>query len=305
VVQIINVIDDHSRVCADSLAVAVATTEAAWVAFSHGCERLGLPRGCLSDNGLIFSGRLRGFEVYFETQLRSVGVRPITSRPYHPQTCGKVERFQQTLKRWLRRHPAATLAQLQAHLDAFRDYYNHHRPHRGIGRATPWARFVAMTPAAAPAAALPAPRLVHAGTVNDGGTIQASRWKIGIGVAYAGRPATMILDGTRLLVFVEGRLVRDLELDTSRYYQPTSQTRTRRKPLHRHTTVSQHGTITAGPWIIALGTEHAGKVATVAVEGNHVSVNIDGQQVRDFDADPNRRYQPNGRPRGGPRRRPH
>ncbi len=61
------------------------------------------PPGHLSDNGLNFSGRLRGFEVAFEANLRAVGVRPITSRPFHPQTCGKIERFHQTLKRRLRR----------------------------------------------------------------------------------------------------------------------------------------------------------------------------------------------------------
>ena len=103
-----------------------------------------MPLGQLTDNGLNFSGKLRGFEVRFEIELRAIGVVPKTSRPYHPQTCGKVERFQQTLKKWLRRRPlAADLAELQAQLDAFVDYYNHHRPHRGIGNTTPaqrWAR---------------------------------------------------------------------------------------------------------------------------------------------------------------------
>ena len=78
----------------------------------------------LSDNGLCFSGKLRGFEVLFEARLRDAGVRPITGRPYHPQTTGKVERFQQTLKRWLRRQDrrhglARDLAELQARLDTF------------------------------------------------------------------------------------------------------------------------------------------------------------------------------------------
>jgi Integrase core domain len=57
--------------------------------------------------------------------------------PNHPQTCGKVERFQQTLKKWLTRQPApGTLRQLQAQLDTFRDYYNHRRPRRALGRST-------------------------------------------------------------------------------------------------------------------------------------------------------------------------
>ncbi len=56
----------------------------------------------------------------FEANLRDAGVRPSTGRPYHPQTTGKVERFQQTLKKWLRANPwPLDLAELQAQLDAF------------------------------------------------------------------------------------------------------------------------------------------------------------------------------------------
>lgn len=58
--------------------------------------------------------------------------------PGHPQTQGKIERFQQTLKRWLGQQPAArTLTELQDQLDRFRLLYNEHRPHRSVGRITP------------------------------------------------------------------------------------------------------------------------------------------------------------------------
>jgi hypothetical protein len=61
-----------------------------------------------------------------------------------------IERFHQTLKRWLGRQPAATdLAGLQAQLDAFRLAYNEQRPHRAIGRATPGEAYRA-TPRALP-----------------------------------------------------------------------------------------------------------------------------------------------------------
>jgi hypothetical protein len=60
------------------------------------------------------------------------------SRPYHPQTCGNVERFHQTLKKWLTQQPPArTLGQLQKQLDRFRAYYNDVRPHRDLSRRTP------------------------------------------------------------------------------------------------------------------------------------------------------------------------
>jgi transposase InsO family protein len=220
-VWIINIVDDHSRVLVESLAMASATTEMAWQAFSNGVRRLGLPRGCLSDNGVIFSGKLRGFEVFFETKLREAGVRPITSRPYHPQTCGKVERFQQTLKKWLRKHRTRTIEELQRQLDVFRDYYNHERPHRGIGRATPWQRWEAMTPAAAPTTAVPAPVIRRSVSVGRSGAIQGKRWKIGIGAEHEGRPATLVMQGLQVTVFVEGEFIRHLELDPSRYYQPS------------------------------------------------------------------------------------
>ena len=69
------------------------------------------------------------------------------SRPNHPTTCGKVERFQQTLKKWLRAQPdqPATIAELQALIDAFVDEYNHRRPHRSLPhRATPAALYNTM-----------------------------------------------------------------------------------------------------------------------------------------------------------------
>ena len=138
VVHVLSFLDDHSRVALRCRAVPVATTDAAWETFSQAAACWGLPLGQLSDNGLCFSGKLRGVQVAFETHLRAAGVKPITSRPYHPQTCGKVERFHQTLKKWLRRKPlAADLDELQAQLDRFVDYYNHHRPHRSIGRRVP------------------------------------------------------------------------------------------------------------------------------------------------------------------------
>src|SRR3954451_631339 len=116
-VEILSFLDDHSRLITASRAVMTATTDNTWETFSAAVHTWGLPSGLLSDNGLNFSGRLRGFEVAFEINLRAAGVRPITSKPFHPQTCGKIERFHQTLKKWLRKQPRARdLAELQAQL---------------------------------------------------------------------------------------------------------------------------------------------------------------------------------------------
>lgn len=221
-VEILTFLDDHSRLVVACRAVQVATTDNTWATFCEGAQRWGLPHGQLSDNGLNFSGRLRGFEVDFEINLRAAGVRPITSRPYHPQTCGKIERFHQTLKKWLRRQPlAADLAELQDELDRFIAIYNHERAHRGIGRATPFQRWSATASVPNIAGPLPAPQRTPTVIIDNRGTARVNPWVIHVGVAHATRPARVILDDTHAAVFIDGCLVRHLELDHSRPYQPS------------------------------------------------------------------------------------
>ena len=207
-----------------------ATSEQAWAAFCEGAQLWGLPAGTLSDNGLCFSGKLRHVEVFFEAQLRDAGVRPITSRPWHPQTAGKVERFQQTLKKWLRkrRRLAATIEELQADLDEFTRIYNTERPHQGIGRQIPIDRWRA-SPVAGPAQqALAHPdwssKNLHV-TVSGTGCVRADRFVIHVGVEYQGQPALVVIDKTRANVFIDGGLVRHLTLDHTRAYQPSGRKR--------------------------------------------------------------------------------
>jgi transposase InsO family protein len=226
IVKILSFLDDHSRVALRVRALAGATTDATWATFSEASAAWGLPLGQLTDNGLNFSGRLRGFEVRFEIELRNIGVVPRTSRPYHPQTCGKVERFQQTLKRWLRRQPlAADLVELQAQLDAFVAYYNHQRPHRGIGRTTPADRWAATPPAVNLGVALPGPATRTDVPVDDRGVVPVGRYRIGIGVEWRGRTARVHHDDTHAAVFIDHKLVRALALDPTRNYQASGRPR--------------------------------------------------------------------------------
>ncbi len=230
VVKIFNIVDDHSRVAIRSRAVAEATTEEAWSTFCQGAEVWGLPSGTLSDNGLCFSGKLRQVEVFFEAQLREAGVRPITSRPFHPQTAGKVERFQQTLKKWLRkrRRLHANIDELQADLDEFCRIYNTERPHQGIGRQVPIERWKA-SPVAGPAdTALAHPDwssktlqvVVHAN-----GCVTADNFRIHLGAEHEAQTALVIIDRKRANVFIDGQLIRHLELDRTRVYQPSGRRR--------------------------------------------------------------------------------
>jgi transposase InsO family protein len=98
-----------------------------------------IPASTLTD--MVFTTRLSGGKGGRNgLELRRLGIRQKNGKPNHPQTQGKVERFQQTAKKWLRaQHPQpATLSQLQALLDAFTSAYNHDRPHRSLPRqATP------------------------------------------------------------------------------------------------------------------------------------------------------------------------
>jgi transposase InsO family protein len=230
-VKIFNIIDDHSRVAIRSKAVMVASGDQAWQTFSEGAQTWGLPAGTLSDNGLCFSGKLRHCEVMFEARLRDAGVRPITGRPFHPQTTGKVERFQQTLKKRLRRQRlAADLVELQAQLDEFCRVYNHERPHQGIGRVTPISRWHA-SPRSQPATTplehptwptRQGPRLI---TVRPDGILRVSGHLIGLGVEWAGCTATVIIDQNHATIFVNSQLVRHLKLDPNLRYQPTGRKR--------------------------------------------------------------------------------
>lgn len=220
--KILSFLDDHSRVALRVKAIPAATSEATWEVFCEASEVWGVPLGQLSDNGLNFSGKLRGFEVHFERQLRAVGVVAKTSRPFHPQTCGKIERFQQTLKKWLRRRPNAhSLSDLQAHLDAFVDYYNTQRPHRGIDGTTPAQRWAATPPAINLGIALPGPTTATTITVARNGVVYVRPYSIAIGSHWRGRSARVHHDDTHAAVFIDHQLVRALRLDPTRRYQPS------------------------------------------------------------------------------------
>ena len=104
--------------------------------FRAGAATCGFPAQLLTDNGAVFTAVPRKGRCAIEAETARLGIRSVHSSPYHPQTCGKVERFHQTLKKWLAKQPAATsVAELQIQLNRFAAYYNTVRPHRAIGTA--------------------------------------------------------------------------------------------------------------------------------------------------------------------------
>ena len=128
--EILNIIDDHSRLLVGSTARTMFKAADIVTDLHAAMTRHGRPERMLTDNGAVFTGHYRGHGwVALERELVALGIKLTHSRPYHPQTCGKVERLHQTLKNWLTRQPAAaTIAELQTQLDTFADYYNHQRP---------------------------------------------------------------------------------------------------------------------------------------------------------------------------------
>ena len=73
----------------------------------------------------------------FRDYLRLVGIDHILSAPFHPQTNGKVERYQQSVKREINQLPYEFPSQLEKAIADFVDYYNYRRYHKALGNVTP------------------------------------------------------------------------------------------------------------------------------------------------------------------------
>jgi transposase InsO family protein len=239
VVEILNQLDDHSRLFLGSDAYPRVKAADVVASFHRAADLHGLPASLLSDNGAVFVGSYRGGKVLFEYELERLGVEFKNSRPYHPQTLGKVERLHQTLKRYLAKQPPAqTLSELQEQLDAFRHYYNHIRPHRAIGRRTPLQAYSARSKARPAGAEASTYFRVREDRVDDTGKVSlrydSRLYKIGLGRAYKGRAVKLLIADLSIRVIdSNGELVRELTLDPSRIYQPLGRgCRVRDVPTH-------------------------------------------------------------------------
>ena len=228
--EILNIVDDHSRLLAGSTARAVFKAGDIVADLHIAMARHGRPEKMLTDNGAVFTGLYRGRGwVALERELTALGIAHRHSRPYHPQTCGKVERFHQTLKKWLtRQDPAATTGALQAQLDAFTSYYNTRRPHRAIGRRTPADAWNAR-PRAIPSRQgirVSEHFRVRRDRVDADGKLtlrhNSRLHHIGIGRRWAGTKILILARELDIRIITQdgGELIRQLTLDPSRDYQP-------------------------------------------------------------------------------------
>ncbi|APE15769.1 IS481 family transposase [Mycobacterium sp. WY10] len=220
-------LDDHSRYMVGLRACAGdADAALVWEVILAGIDECGIPSMSLSDNGLVYTGRFRAYESAFETNLRALGVRTINSAPFHPQTCGKIERSWKTLKKWLTaRDPAATLDELNALLEQFRSFYNHQRPHRAHRGATPAEVFHATAKARPADRPVPAPVMVSRHTVGEtSGYIFVAPYKVNVGLRWAGHDCDVIRDGEHITILSGTALVRSFTADPTRNYQRSDKT---------------------------------------------------------------------------------
>lgn len=219
-VMILQVLDDHSRKIMASLAAPGEDAISAWTVLTKAFTSHGMPAMVLSDNSLAFNGSRRGRLVDVDRNLRALGIRPVASRTYHPQTCGKNERSHQTLQRWLRAHPAAAdLAELQLLLDAYDAVYNYDRPHQALAMATPATTWAATVPAPSPQGPLASPTVVKTLLVSTGGAINVTpTTRMGLGRGNAGRTVTVIRTGQDVAIFLGTELLRRATLVPGRIY---------------------------------------------------------------------------------------
>lgn len=220
------IVDDHSRLAyaeildSQDAAAVVAFTERALDFFAANGITV---KRLMTDNAWAYtrSGK-------FKRLLRRRGIKHKRIRPRRPQTNGKVERFHQTLKKFLRKQPPATsIAQLQAQVDRFVAYYNDVRPHRAKGRKTPRSAFDSRDKAR-PLKRSPIynreVRVRHDKVDKDGSvTIRymSKLHHIGMGRANKGTKIILLVVGRHVrIIDRQGKLLRDFELDPSRDYQP-------------------------------------------------------------------------------------
>jgi transposase InsO family protein len=224
-VEILNFEDDHSRLCLASRAFRTTTGHAVVDVFAAAGATWGYPASVLTDNGAVYNAASRKGTTLFELELERLGIVYKHSRPYHPQTCGKVERFHQTLKRYLaRQRPARSLRVLQGQIDRFVELYNRERPHRAVGRRTPMEAYLARDKAR-PGVPLGTTHFRVRNDKVDGAGKVTLRYDskfvhIGLGRRFSGTPIRLYVADRDVRVFtVDGELLRHLEIDPGRRYQ--------------------------------------------------------------------------------------
>ncbi len=205
-VKIINLLDDGSRVLVASRVHSAESFDGAWDAYTCGVTGWGPPERLLHDNGKAFLKLGRRVEL--------LGVVDVRSRFFHPQTCGKVERFHRTMKKWLtKKGLVATVAELQVQADEFTRIYNYERPHRGIGRKVPAARWAEMPKSGPTDRPLSTPTAISVSKVGSNGWVMGHGHRFAVGNAFSGQLVSIVLTGSNCHIFNNDGVIRHLHLE--------------------------------------------------------------------------------------------
>lgn len=228
--EILNRLDDHSRYLLACTAHRRVSGPDVVASFTTTSLEFGLPAATLTDNGSVYTSRFTGGHNDFERLLAALGITQKNGHPGHPQTQGKIERFHQTLKRWLAARPRpATLAELQKLLDAFRVIYNTERGHRAHPHhLTPEQAYLARpkaTPGNQPSTAIRLRTDVvdHYGklTLRHGSRLH----HLGIGRAHASTPVLILVTATTVTVISKTghHVIASHHIDPDHNYWPNKQ----------------------------------------------------------------------------------
>lgn len=209
----LTVLDDHSRYSVVLSACANEQGETVQDRLTFAFRRYGLPVRMSMDNGSPWGNTVDSPYTPLTVWLMRLGIRISHSRPYHPQTQGKDERFHRTLN-WelLRDRRFVDLSEAQRAFDRFRTMYNHERPHEALGQQPPVTRY---TPSPHPfpehLAPLDYPEGFTVRKVQDGGFLSFRNRAFRVPKAFKGYPVGLkptAVDGTFEVYFATHRLMQ-------------------------------------------------------------------------------------------------
>jgi len=225
-VEILNYLDDHSRFSLASVALPVTKATDVVKIFHDTAQTYGYPASLLTDNGAIYTARFRNGKVLMEYVLEQLGITYKHSKPNHPTTQGKIERWHQTLKKYLAKQPAAqTITDLQQQLDTFVNYYNQTRPHRALNRKTPQEIYDTKIKAHPTNTTKTENYRVRNDKIDKEGTVtlryRSKLHHIYVGRAHKHQQILMLIDNQDIRIINQnGELLRHFQLDPTRNYQP-------------------------------------------------------------------------------------
>ena len=222
-VVVFEVLDDATRTLVATRAALTENAADAVAAITTAFTDFGVPAIVLSDNGMAFTARFtrHGGTSRFTRVVTTAGARLIHSSPYHPQTCGKVERHHRTFKDWLATHPApATLQQLQQLCTTYQHWYNAVRPH-SVHHAPPWTAWQQAADLGGPQhPPLQRDAQVCTRKVTPVGTIQCANITLSVGTPRAGQRLTIVRDGQHLTAYdPDGIPIGHLVIDPTKKHQ--------------------------------------------------------------------------------------